>query len=73
MLDSPPHGVTDMESKGWSEMANAAMEDFVRWCEGKLAKSRDQLEPLESGRVHFGIAPSEDDGRTSRCERKLGG
>jgi hypothetical protein len=57
MLDSPPHGVTDMESKGWSEMANEAMEDFVRWCEGKLAKSRDQLEPLESGRVHFGTRP----------------
>ena len=38
-------------------MANAAMEDFVRWCEGKLAKSRDQLEPLESGRVHFGTRP----------------
>jgi hypothetical protein len=57
MLDSLPHGVTDMESKGWSEMANAAMEDFVRWCEGKLAKSRDQLEPLESGRVHFGTRP----------------
>jgi hypothetical protein len=46
MLESPPHGVTGMESKGRSEMANAAMEDFVRWCEGKLAKSRDQLEPL---------------------------
>ena len=57
MLDSPPHDVTDIESKGWSEMANAAMEDFVRWCEGKLAKSRDQLEPLESGRVHFGTRP----------------
>ena len=38
-------------------MANAAMEDFVRWSEGKLAKSRDQLEPLEFGRVHFGTRP----------------
>jgi hypothetical protein len=46
-----------MESKGWSEIANAAMEDFVRWYEGKLAKSRDQLEPLEAGRVHFGTRP----------------
>jgi len=24
---------------------------FVRWCEGKLAKCRDQLGPLESGRL----------------------
>ena len=38
-------------------MTNVAMEDFVRWCEGKLVKSRDQLEPLESGRVYFGIRP----------------
>ena len=46
-----------MERREWSEMTNAAMEDFVRWCERKLAKSRDQLEPLESGRVHFGTRP----------------
>lgn len=46
-----------MKSKGWSHMANLAMEDFVRWCEAKLAKSRDQLEPLESGRVYFAIRP----------------
>ena len=52
-------------------MANAAMEDFVRWCEGKLAKSRDQLEPLELVGCISAHAPSEDAGRTSRCA-KLG-
>jgi hypothetical protein len=45
------------ESTGSSKMANAAMEGFVRWCEGKLVKSRDQLEPLESGRMHIGTRP----------------
>jgi len=46
-----------MERRERSEMTNTAMKDFVRWCEKKLAKSRDQLEPLESGRVHFGTRP----------------
>ena len=42
-------------------------KDGARWrrgdgrlcsvAEGKLAKSRHQLEPLESGRVHFGTRP----------------
>jgi hypothetical protein len=40
-------------------MTNAAMEDFVRWCERKLAKSDDQLEPVEGGQ--FNVVP-----RTSR-------
>jgi hypothetical protein len=48
-----------MGSRGWSEMTNAAMEDFTRWCERKLAKSADQLEAIEGGQ--FNVVP-----RTSR-------
>jgi hypothetical protein len=48
-----------MGSRGWSDMMNAAMEDFTRWCERKLAKSADQLEAIEGGQ--FNVVP-----RTSR-------
>ena len=38
-------------------MANAGMDGFIRWCEGKLAKSRSQLGSLESGKLHIGARP----------------
>jgi len=65
LLDQPPlmasrRLVSKLVGKqGSSEMPNAAMEDFARWCERKLAKSGDQLEPIESGQ--FNVVP-----RTSR-------
>ena len=48
-------------------MTNTAMEDFVRWCEGKLAKSRDQLSRSNLAGCISAHAPSEDAGRTSRA------
>jgi hypothetical protein len=49
----------DAGKQGMGRDDERAMENFVRWCARELAKSGDQLEPIEGGQ--FNVVP-----RTSR-------